>query len=320
MNKHTHQHEEGESCDHHDHLHPHHEHHFHGHHHHGDLKNIGVAFLLNFSFTIIEIIGGILTNSVAILSDALHDLGDSLSLGLAWYFQKISDKGRDETYSYGYKRFSVLGALITSTILMLGSVVIIYSAIMRLQAPEETHGLGMIGFALLGILVNGAAVLRLKNSGSLNARVVMLHLMEDVLGWVAVLIGSLGIYFFEWYILDPILSLAIAAYILFNVYKSLKQSLNILLQAIPPQIDLVKVQKSLEEHEVVVDVHDTHIWSLDGEYTILSTHVVLKNESICLKDIYPIKKELEEKLLEFKIEHSTIAFETIDEDCGLEDC
>lgn len=320
MNKHTHQHEEGESCDHHDHLHPHHEHHFHGHHHHGDLKNIGVAFLLNFSFTIIEIIGGILTNSVAILSDALHDLGDSLSLGLAWYFQKISDKGRDETYSYGYKRFSVLGALITSTILMLGSVVIIYSAIMRLQAPEETHALGMIGFALLGILVNGAAVLRLKNSGSLNARVVMLHLMEDVLGWVAVLIGSLGIYFFEWYILDPILSLAIAAYILFNVYKSLKQSLNILLQAIPPQIDLVKVQKSLEEHEVVVDVHDTHIWSLDGEYTILSTHVVLKNESICLKDIYPIKKELEEKLLEFKIEHSTIAFETIDEDCGLEDC
>lgn len=320
MSKHTHHHEDEESCDHKDHLHPHHEHHFHGHHHHGDLKNIGVAFLLNLSFTIIEIIGGFLTNSVAILSDALHDLGDSLSLGLAWYFQRISEKGRDKTYSYGYKRFSVLGALITSIILAVGSVIIIYSAIQRLQAPEETHGLGMIGLAVLGILVNGAAVLRLRNSGSINARVVMLHLMEDVLGWVAVLIGSLGIYFFEWYILDPILSLVIAAYILFNVYKSLKQSLNILLQAIPPQINLVKVQKSLEEHEEVVDVHDTHIWSLDGEYNILSTHVVLKNESIPLKDISPIKKELEEKLLKFKIEHSTIAFEMIDEDCDLEDC
>jgi cobalt-zinc-cadmium efflux system protein len=320
MSKHTHNHDHKEDCDHDHHLHPHHEHHFHGHHHHGDLKNIGVAFLLNLSFTIIEIIGGILTNSVAILSDALHDFGDSLALGMAWYFQKISEKGRDKNYSYGYKRFSVLGALITSIILIVGSVIIIYSAIERLMAPEETHGLGMIGFAILGVIVNGAAILQLRKTSSINARAVMIHLMEDVLGWVAVLIGSIFIYFFEWYVIDPILSLLIALYILVNVYKTLKQSLNILLQAIPSHIDLKKVQESLEEHEAVVDVHDTHIWSLDGEYNIISTHVVLNNDSICLKDIVPIKLELEAKLKEFKIDHSTIAFETIDEDCGLEDC
>ena len=194
----------------HDHVHPHHEHHHHGHHHHGDVKNLGIAFILNVCFTIIEIVGGILTNSVAILSDALHDLGDSLSLGLAWYFQRLSEKGRDRNFSYGYKRFSVLGALITSVVLVIGSVIIIYSAVSRLQHPQISNGLGMLGLAVLGILVNGAAVVRLKGSSSVNSRAVMLHLMEDVLGWVAVLIGSLFIYFFDWQIIDPILSLMIA--------------------------------------------------------------------------------------------------------------
>ncbi len=316
MSKHHHHHHSEHE---HEHLHPHHEHHFHGHHHHGDLKNIGVAFLLNFGFTLIEIVGGFLTNSVAILSDALHDFGDSLALGMAWYFQKISEKGRDKNYSYGYKRFSVLGALITSIILVVGSVIIIYSAIERLMAPEETHGLGMIGFAILGVIVNGAAILQLRKTSSINARTVMIHLMEDVLGWVAVLIGSLAIYFFEWYIIDPILSLCIASYILFNVYKSLRDSINILLQAIPKHINLVAVQEKLCEHEAVVDVHDTHIWSLDGEYNILSTHVVLNNARLCLEDIVPIKKALEVQLQKLGIDHSTIEFETIEEDCELAD-
>lgn len=309
-----------ESHDHDDHLHPHHEHHFHGHHHHGDSKNLGIAFFLNLTFVIIEITGGIWTNSVAILSDALHDFGDSLTLALAWILQIISEKGRDKTFSYGYKRFSVLGAFLTSLVLVVGSIFIITAAVQRLMAPQEAHGLGMLLLAVLGVIVNGAVLLRLRGSSSINTRAIMLHHIEDVMGWIAVLIGSFGIWLFGWHFLDPLLSLGIASYILFNVYKNLSYTLKIFLQAIPVNISIEKVKKKLMEHPDVADVHDMHIWSLDGEYNILTTHVVMRNEKISLEKLLPIKKELENMLLKFGIEHSTIAFETIDDDCSLSEC
>lgn len=315
FNLHTHHQEEEQ-----EHLHPHHEHHFHGHHHHGDAKNLGIAFLLNLAFVAVEIVGGIWTNSVAILSDALHDFGDSLTLALAWGLQKLSERGRDKTFSYGYKRFSVLGAFITSMVLVFGSIAIIYAAIQRLQDPQEAFGLGMLALAVLGIVVNGAVLLRLRGTSSINAKAIMLHHIEDVMGWVAVLIGSIGIWLFGWHFLDPILSLGIACYILFNVYKNLRLTLKILLQAIPSHIDLEKVRGKLIAHPLVVDVHDVHIWTLDGEYNILTAHIVIENNKTPLGDLFPIKKELEHTLLHFGIEHSTLAFETIEDDCALQDC
>jgi cobalt-zinc-cadmium efflux system protein len=320
MHKHTancdHEHEHEE----HEHLHPQHEHHFHGHHHHGDAKNLGIAFLLNIVFMLIEIVGGFWTNSVAILSDALHDFGDSLTLALAWVLQQLSERGRDRTFSYGYKRFSVLGAFFTSVVLAVGSVIIIYAAIQRLQDPQDAYGPGMLALAVLGIVVNGAVLLRLRGTSSINAKAIMLHHLEDVLGWVAVLLGSIGIWLFGWHFLDPLLSLGIAGYILFNVYKNLRLTLNIFLQAIPSGISIDKVMKKLNEHPLVEDVHDMHIWSLDGEYNILSTHVVVKNAKSSLEELLPLKKDLEAILLKFGIEHSTIAFETINDDCGLTNC
>ena len=322
MHKHSHH---SDSCnhddhDHHDHLHPHHEHHFHGHHHYSDSKNLGVAFFLNFAFMLVELTGGFYTNSVAVMSDALHDFGDSLTLAIAWGLQLLSEKGRDKHYSYGYKRFSVLGAIITSMVLLLGSLIIIYMAVQRLQEPQEAHGIGMMFLALLGILVNGAVLLRLKNASSVNARAIMLHFTEDVLGWVAVLIGSLGIWLFDWYILDPLLSLGIALYILYNVYKNLKYAFKIILQGIPHGIDLQKVIDKMSAHPMVVDVHDMHIWSLDGEFNILTAHVVINNSETSLNQILPVKKELEKILKGFGIEHSTLAFESIHDDCGLTEC
>ena len=195
-----------------------HEHHHHGHHHHHDTENISTAFFLNLAFTIIEIIGGLMTNSVSIMSDALHDLGDSLSLGLAWYFQKVAKKGRDKTFSYGYKRFSVLGAMINAIVLVIGSVFILQESIPRLWQPETPNAQGMFWLAILGILVNGAAVLKLKKGTSLNEKVISLHLLEDVLGWAAVLIGSVLMYFFDLPIIDPLLSIGIAFFILTNVF------------------------------------------------------------------------------------------------------
>jgi cobalt-zinc-cadmium efflux system protein len=205
-------------------------------------------------------------------------------------------------------------------ILVVGSVFIIIAAVQRLQVPQEPHGLGMMALAILGILVNGAAVLKLRNSSSINAKAIMLHLLEDVLGWVAVLIGSIGIWLFQWNFLDPLLSLGIAVYILFNVIKNLKQSLKIFLQAIPSGINIEKLTEKLKEQPLVENIHDVHIWTMDGEYNVLSIHVVIKNEKTTVEELRPLKKDLEAILLKFGIEHSTIAFETINDDCALTNC
>jgi cobalt-zinc-cadmium efflux system protein len=300
--------------------HEHHHGHHHGHHHHGDIKNLGIALLLNLVFMIIEIVGGFLTNSVAILSDALHDFGDILTIAFAWGLQQLSVKGRDKNYSYGYKRFSVLGSIITSMVLIIGSILIIIASIYRLQTPQEAHGLGMLFLAFLGVIVNGAVLLRLRGSNSINTRAIMLHHIEDVLGWVAVLIGSIGIWLFGWHFLDPLLSLLIAAFILFNVYKNLRFSLKIFLQAIPSGIKIDKLILALKAHEMVVDVHDVHIWSMDGEFNILTAHIVIADEKTSIESLIPLKKELEMLLKKFDIEHSTLAFETLNDDCGLTEC
>ena len=283
-----------------------HNHHTHSHNH--DVENIKTAFWLNFSFTIIEIVGGIFTNSVAILSDAVHDLGDSLSLGLAWYFQKLSKKGRNKKYTYGYKRFSIIGALVTSIVILISSVFILQQAIQRFTTPESVHSEGMIYISILGIIVNGAAVFRLKKGSSLNERVVMLHLMEDVLGWVAVLIGSILILFYDIPIIDPILSICIIVYILRGVYKNLASTMRVLLQTTPENIDRPAIIEYLERLHEVAEVRDLHIWSLDGEYHILSVHLILLNP-ITLSEIEDLKKNIRENLKTLKIEHSTIEVE-----------
>lgn len=292
----------------------------HTHHTHGtSTNNIKVAFFLNFAFSIIEIIGGIFTNSVAILSDAVHDLGDSLSLGIAWYFQKIAGRKSNIHYSYGYKRFSLLGAIINSLVLVTGSALILNKALPRIFNPEEANSQGMFLLAILGIIVNGAAVMKLRSGNSLNEKVAMLHLLEDVLGWVAVLIGSVLMYFFDVPVIDPLLSVAISIFVLYNVYKNLKQSLRIILQGTPHDIDTNEISFQLKSIDGVQDVHDLHIWSVDGEYNVLTVHVVLKNatESPIIAEM---KQTIRTMLKNNGIEHATIEFENQEEDCSYHKC
>lgn len=286
-----------------------------GHHHHHDhgVKNIKVAFFLNLGFTVVEIVGGIMTGSLAILSDALHDLGDSLSIGLSWYFQKLSTKKGDDTYSYGYKRFSLLGAIINAVVLLVGSVVILAQAVPALFDPGATDAQGMMYIAIFGVIVNGAAVLKLKKGTSINERVISLHLLEDVLGWVAVLIGSIVMLYFEAPWIDPLLSVLIALFILFNVYKSLKASVGIILQATPDGIDVPLIHEKLKGISQIREVHDCHIWSMDGEYHVLSAHLVL-NGDYTLEEMANIKTEAKE-LLKESVEHVTIEFEGPHEEC-----
>jgi cobalt-zinc-cadmium efflux system protein len=295
--------------------------HSHDHHHHHDHAegNIKLAFFLNLAFTIIEIVGGILTNSLAILSDALHDLGDSLSLGLSWYFQKLSKKGRTKSFSFGYKRFSLLGAIINSIVLVAGSIIILSKAIPQIFHPEEVHVQGMFYLAILGIVVNGAAVLQLRKGSSMNERVVSLHLLEDVLGWVAVLIGSVIMMYFDAPFIDPLMSVLIAVYILFNVYKNLKKSMVIILQGIPEEVSIESIREKLRSIQAITNVHDCHVWSMDGNYNVLTVHLVL-DKDYPLSEQVALKQQVKQILKGESINHITIEFENQDEHCELVDC
>lgn len=290
--------------------------HHHHHHHSGNLK---IAFFLNISFTIIEIVGGLLTNSMAILADALHDFGDSISLGLAWYFDRVSHKERDKNYTYGYKRFSLVGAIINAFILTIGSVFILSETIPRLFNPQTPDAYGMIWLAIVGIIINGLAVLRLKGSHSLNEKVVYLHLLEDVLGWVAVLVGAITMYFYDVPIIDPLLSLGISVFILINVIKNFKSVFNILMQGVPNETNTKAIKKYIKSLDGVEEIHDLHIWSMDGEYNVLTAHVVLKGQPT-MEDLKPIKKEIHNNLGNYGINHATLEFEMADEECVLMDC
>jgi len=303
----------------HNHEHNHHDH-SHGHHHdHSDVKNIKVAFFLNLFFTVVEIVGGFFTNSIAIISDAIHDLGDCLSLGLAWYFQKVAKKGSDTSYSYGYKRFSLLGAIINSIVLVTGSVLILTVAIPRIIHPEATKTAGMFFLAIVGVLVNGAAVFRLKKGNSINERVVSLHMLEDVLGWMAILVGSIVMHFFDIPVLDPIMSVGIACFVLYNVFKNMGQSLRIILQGIPAKVDMTDIAAHLQQFDGVESVHDLHVWSVDGTYNVLTVHVVLNN-TLDMEKLAELKAAIRDSLREEGIQHATIEFETADERCIFEKC
>lgn len=301
----------------------HHDHeghnHSHGHHHiHPVTSNLKVAFFLNLTFTIIEFVGGIFTNSMAILADAIHDLGDTFAIGASLFLENYAQKGRSNTFSFGYKRFSPLSALINSIILLVGSIIIVYESVPRLLNPEPVASEGMLYLAILGVLMNGAAVLRLKKGGnSINQRTVMLHLMEDALGWVAVLIGSGVMLLTNWVIIDPILSIGIALFILWNAVKNLRGVLRIFLQATPEDMDIENIRETLCSLDDVVDVHDTHLWTMDGQYHILSVHLVL-DEDKRLNELADLRAKVQKQLADHRIDHITIQFEVVGEKCALE--
>jgi cobalt-zinc-cadmium efflux system protein len=276
---------------------------------------LGVAFALNLAFTIIEIIGGLLTNSVAILSDAVHDAGDSLSLGLAWYLQRIANRESDTNFTYGYRRFSSLGALITGVLLVVGLGFVLVNAIPRLRNPEPVHGAGMMGIAVVGIIFNGAAALRLRGGSSLNERVASWHLLEDVLGWAAVLVGSVIVLIWNLPIVDPILSILISAFVLWNVLKNLRKVSAVFLQRVPDGFNTDEFIRSVQALPKVKDVHHTHVWTLDGEHHVLTTHIVV-DQSTTRKEVAEIKCQVMQIVSPDEFEHVTIDVEIEGEPCA----
>jgi cobalt-zinc-cadmium efflux system protein len=295
-------------------------HHSHTHPEDSGTKNISLAFFLNLFFSIIELAGGLLTNSVAILSDAIHDFGDSISLGLAWFLQRKSNQKSDEFYSYGYKRFSLLGAIFISVVLLVSSFFILRESIERIITPQEANARGMFILAILGIAVNGFAAYRLKKGHSMNERAVSLHLLEDVLGWIAVLLASIVMLFVNLPIIDPLLSIAITIWVLYNVYRNLRDTFRVLLQEIPQNIDVNLMLTRIKSLPPVRDIHDFHLWSLDGERNIMTLHVVTV-ESVTPGNLLQLKQDIREVAHAFSIEHVTLEFENESEsdDCMFRD-
>tara|TARA_Y100000588_G_scaffold191069_1_gene205025 strand:- start:731 stop:1615 length:885 start_codon:yes stop_codon:yes gene_type:complete len=289
----------------------------HDHHHHSS-DNIKVAFFLNFAFTILEIIGGLYVNSIAIISDAIHDLGDTISLGTSWYLEEKSHKKSNKKFSFGYKRFSLLGALINSVILIIGSLYVINEAVGRILEPEHTDAMGMIFFAVIGVLVNGYAAWKLSGGKTMNQKVASWHLVEDVLGWVAVLVVAIILNFKDIHYLDPALSLLITAYILWNVIIRLKQTLFIFLQGVPEELDINEIESKILSIDFVNSIHHMHIWSLEGEHNVFTAHIKIDDNSN-LNNFKKVKSDVKDILKEYKFEHYTVEVEFNDENCDLDD-
>ena len=277
-------------------------------------KKILTAFLLNLVFSILEFFGGLFTGSVAILSDALHDLGDATSIGIAYFLEKKSKKKPDSTYTYGYARFSVLGGVITTTILLIGSVVVIVHAVRRLLSPTAIHYDGMILIAVVGVAVNFLAAFITSRGESINQKAINLHMLEDVLGWIVVLIGAVVMRFTNWVFIDPILSMAVAVFILIHAVKNLIQVGEMFLEKIPRGLDLQKVQEHLCSIEGVVDVHHIHIWNMDEHSIYATMHIVTD------ADPHKIKEMVREELSEHGICHATLETELPGETCHDTDC
>lgn len=288
------------------------------HHHHTAIHNIRLAFFLNLGFTLIEFVGGLLTNSTAILADAVHDLGDSIALAQAWYFERLSGRHGNGRYSYGFRRFSLLGALISTIMLLLSSFFVLNEAVPRILDPEPAHAQGMIWLALVGVAVNGYGMLRLRHEKGMNARAMGLHLLEDVLGWLAILVVAIILLFVDLYILDPILAVLITLYILSNLVKNLRKIVPVFLQAVPEQLDLEAIRHSLCRLPHVEAVHSLHIWSQDGESQVLSVHLVADTE-LNGEQYQQLKRQLRELVNEQGIEHSTVEIEMPSESCRMHD-
>jgi cobalt-zinc-cadmium efflux system protein len=288
--------------------------HGHGHGHgHTDLngKNLLFATALNLVITVAEIIGGILSNSLALLSDAIHNLGDTFAVLLAWIANRISKRSANHRKTYGYKRIEILAALFNAVTLVVIIVFLFREAIVRIQNPEPIKGLLMFVVASIGLIANLVAVLMLRKDAhkNINIKAAYLHLLGDTVSSIAVIAGSVLIYFYEVYWLDPVLTILIGLYILKETWSILRQSVDILMQATPPNMNIEKIKETIENIEGIDNIHHVHIWNLNDSQVHFEGHVDVSND-IRISETDVLQHRIEEILRNnFKINHVTIQFE-----------
>lgn len=280
-------------------------------------RSIGIAVLLNVSFTAIELVGGLLTNSVALLADALHDLGDSIALVTAWALERKARKPADGKRTFGYARLSLLSAIISATVLVGGSLYILSQAVMRLFQPEHASAPGMIGLAVLGLVLNGIGFLRLRRGSSANEKVLSWHLLDDVLGWAVILVGACIMYFWDNHYIDPLMTIGFVTFTLWGVSKTIRETFNIFLEGVPAHVSVDGIRQDVLALPGVTAIHDVHVWSLEGDTDILTGHVVVSDER--LKQPDTTRQEIKAVLARRHIEHSTLELESADA-CSGDEC
>lgn len=277
-------------------------------------NNILIVSLMNLLFVVIELIGGLVTGSISILSDSIHDFGDALTLFIAYFLEKKSGKKPDKKYTYGYLRYSLIGAIVTATILLIGSIFVIYNAVQRIMNPVEINYHGMIVFAIIGLIINIVGFRLTHKTKNMNEKMISLHLLEDTLSWIIVIVISVVMMFTDAVILDPILSIIISLYILLHVVKNIKQVIDIILEKVPEDIDVDVLKSELEKEFDIKEIHHVHIWTMDGENNYLTMHVVVdSNEQ--KENIIKLKNEIKKELQKKNINHATIEIEYEDENC-----
>ena len=265
-------------------------------------KNMTIAFLLNFSFAIIEFTFGLLFHSSAVLADAVHDTGDALAIGLSTLFEKISNRKEDPNYTLGYKRYSLLGALLTSVILLIGSTLVIVENVPKLFAPEKVNYDGMLILGIVAIAVNTAASRVVSHGHSHNESILSLHFLEDILGWLAVIGVSIILRFTDWYFLDPLLSLVIAGFILSKALPKFWENIQIFLDHVPSDVDLSQLYREIAVLENVRAITQLNVWTTDGLEKYAMLHICLENPNLLAET----QAVLRQKLLAYGIAKVTI--------------
>lgn len=265
-------------------------------------RNMTIAFLLNFSFAIIEFIFGLLFHSSAVLADAIHDTGDALAIGLSTLFEKISTRKEDRNYTLGYKRYSLLGALLTSVILLVGSTLVIVENVPKLFAPEKVNYDGMLVLGIVAIAVNTAASRVISHGHSHNESILSLHFLEDILGWLAVIGVSIILRFTDWYFLDPLLSLVIAGFILSKALPKFWENIQIFLDHVPSDVDLSQLYREIAVLENVRAITQLNVWTTDGLEKYAMLHICLENPNLLAET----QAVLRQKLLAYGIAKVTI--------------
>ncbi|MGD6858037.1 cation diffusion facilitator family transporter [Bacillus infantis] len=294
-------------------------HHNHGHgHSHGHSSNkraLFLSFIIIASFMVVEVIGGILTNSLALLSDAGHMLSDAAALGLSFFAIKLGEKQATSAKSYGFKRFEIIAAALNGLTLIAISIYIFYEAVQRIMDPPAVQSMGMLAISVLGLIVNIIAawiLMKGDKDENLNVRSAFLHVLGDMLGSVGAITAALLIYFFNWGIADPIASVIVAILIIISGWRVTKDSFHILMEGAPEQIDASSIRSSLESIISVKEIHDLHIWSITSGVPMLSCHIAITEEGRHDEVLREAQAALHNQ---FGIDHSTIQVERYEKGC-----
>lgn len=299
----------------HNHSHGHSHGHGHSHSHTNNKKALFWAFLLIATFMVVEVIGGVITNSLALLSDAGHMLSDAAALGLSLFAMKLGERKATQSKTYGFKRFEIIAAALNGLTLIVISIYIFVEAYHRFTDPPEVQSMGMLTISVIGLVVNIIAAWILMSGDkdeNLNVRSAFLHVLGDMLGSVGAITAALLIYFFGWGLADPIASIAVAILIIISGWRVTKESFHVLMEGTPEQIELNEVKDEIMKIPEVIDVHDVHVWSITSGVLMFTGHIAVEGGGAHDRVLHKAQKLLHDR---FGIDHSTLQVEGEEHGC-----